>query len=125
MAGEFTVYQGASLHVRFDVTDDEDVPIPLTANNYTAAAMQARSRIGAATTVLDVSTATGELTIEPDDATGEVHLDVGADVTAGLTGGAVYDCLAWNPADLTDVIVIASGRITLRKRVTAAPPVAP
>lgn len=119
--GDLTVYQGTSLHVVFEVTDDAGAPFPLTANNYTAAALQARTRPGATTTLLDVSTTTGELTIEPASATGEVHLDLGADVTAALTAGGAYDCLAWNPADTTDVIVIASGQISLKKRVTQKP----
>lgn len=120
MAEALLVYQGASLHVVFDVTDEAGVPFPLTANGYTAAAMQVRPRPGSDSVLLDLSTAAGTLTIEPGGVTGEVHADVGADLTLTAGSGA-YDCLAWNPSDTTNVLVIASGQVRLTKRVTAKP----
>lgn len=122
MADDLVVYQGASLRAVFEVTDDADAPFPLIDNGYTAAAMQARPRVDSDVLLLDLSTAGGQLTIEPAGATGEVHIDVPADQTAAVTESGEYDCVAWNPSDTTDVIVIAPrAPLTRKRRVTAAP----
>lgn len=119
--GDLVLYQGATLNVLFEVTDDADVPVELLANGYDRAAMQARKRVNSETTLLDLSSQTGEITIEPDDATGDVKVEVGADVTAAVTASGVYDCLVWKSADTTDVLLIAQGRMLLDKRVTRKP----
>lgn len=117
-ADAIVVYQGASLHVVFDVTDEAGVALTLLANGYDRAAMQARARPSSGETLLDLSTTAGQISIEPAGATGQVHVDAGADVTLLVTRNGVYDCLAWKSANPDDVLVIAAGHIRLVKRVT-------
>jgi hypothetical protein len=120
--GDIIVYQGVSLHVVFDVTDDTGAVFDLGVNGYDTAAMQARTRPSTTgTPLLDLSTAAGTITIEPSGATGQVHVDVPADQTATLTYGGVYDCLVWKSTDPTDVLMISAGRLTVLERVTAKP----
>lgn len=117
-ADALVVYQGAQLDVVFDVTDEADVPIPLT--GY-AAAMQVRPQPGHETLLLDLSTADGTLVIEPGGAVGEIHAHAGANLTVAMTRGGFYDCLAWPTSDPTAVLLIASGAVVVRPRVTQKP----
>jgi hypothetical protein len=115
---ELVIYQGAAFDVVFDVTDDEGVAVPLDGFK---AAMQVRSRTDVDPPLLDLSSDDGTLVIEPGGATGEVHVRVGGDVTAPLTRGGVYDCIAWDPLDPTGALVIADGRVRVKRRVTRKP----
>lgn len=122
MSDDLQVWPGSRLDVLLTVVDDTGAPFPLVSGGYTAAAMQARTSVGSATILLDLSTANGAIKIEPGGATGQVHIHAGADLTAAVTTQGVYDCIAWNPADLTDVIIVAPlGSVIPMGKVTPSP----
>lgn len=77
------IEQGASYHHEFRWDDNTNLPVNLT--GYTAR-MQMRSAITEETTVLDMTTETGEISI--GGSTGIVSLDLDADATAAIDWAA-------------------------------------
>lgn len=108
----FIMEQGATFKRTITITDDTGTPWDLT--GYSAR-MQIRNTIDAASTELDISTTSGEITLTP--ASGIVTVEVPATDTANLTfDTAVYDLEIEDGSGF--VWRIIQGTVTLNKEVT-------
>lgn len=108
----FAIDQGATFTIDFAYRTAANVVIPLT--NYTAR-MQARTSVTATSTVIDATTANGQLTVT--GATGVVNLTLTATQTAALNfTTAVYDLEIVSPQNVVTRLV--QGTIRLSPEVT-------
>jgi hypothetical protein len=82
--------------------------------------LQIRPRVGDDTVLLSIDSAapsgSSSLLVEPEGAAGEVHLKIGATVTAALTKG-VYGLELYMPADPNEVERLAQGKVSVSKEV--------
>jgi hypothetical protein len=107
-----TIDQGTTVSIDFQYRTSAGVPIPLT--SYTAR-MQARPTQSSAVTVMDCTTANGQLVVT--GATGTVTLALTATQSAALDfDRAVYDIEIVSPAGVVTRLV--QGTVTLSREVT-------
>lgn len=113
-AGKYnmTIEQGTTVSIDFQYQTSAGVPITLT--NYTAR-MQARPTVSSAVTVMDCTTANGQLVVTAN--TGTVTLSLTATQSAALDfQTAVYDLEIVSPTGVVTRLV--EGTVTLSREVT-------
>lgn len=106
---DLSIEQGATFRVVFEWRDSTNALIDTS--GYTPH-LQARTKPGG-DLLLDLDTGNG-LTLDG----GVLSVRIGADVTATLTRGGVYDLELHGLADPTDVVRLAWGSVKLSKQVT-------
>lgn len=107
-----TLHQGATFQAVFVWQDPNGVPIPLTG---LSARLQARR---GSQVLLDLGVGSG-LTLEPAGATGEIHVRIGATVTAGLAQSGTYELEVFDPLDTDEVHRLVKGRLLVDPQVAA------
>ena len=81
--------------------------------------MHIRERLDSPTTLVDLSSITGEITLESGAEDGRIDVRIGADDTDLLAfDRAVYDLEIYMPADLTEVKRLVGGTVILKGGVT-------
>lgn len=112
---DLTIEQGATYSVRFEWREDDGSSPPsgplMDVTGYTPH-MQIKTQLGG-----DVL-ATFTLASGLSASAGVVELHIGADVTAALPRGGVYDIELHNTADATEVIRLVQGAVELSREVT-------
>lgn len=115
MSGKYniTIEQGATWSQSFQYKDSSGVAIPLT--GYTAR-MQCRATKESASTVINLTTENGGITITP--ATGTVVCTLSATATAALTAGelGLYDLEIVSTGGVVTRLI--EGRITVSREIT-------
>lgn len=113
---DLVMVQGATFEKAFEWKDSSKVPISLV--GYTAR-LQIRSDTDSSTTLLELTTENGRITLN-DPTTGVIQLYVSAADTAALTfNTGVYDLeLQHTASGRTIVDNIVYGTVSLRKNVT-------
>lgn len=110
-AYNFTCEQGATFTRTITVKDSAGDPVNLT--GYTAR-MHVRKDVDATTTLVELTTSNGGLTINA--ANGEITLNISATVTANISKSGVYDLeIISATGEVTRVI---EGHFILKKNVT-------
>jgi hypothetical protein len=108
---DITCEQGATFARTLQWLDENEAPIDLT--GYTAR-MHVRKTVKSATTLIELTTANGRITLTPAD--GKLDLLLTATLTAAITDGGVYDVELVSPGGV--VTRILEGKFTLSREVT-------
>lgn len=92
--------------------------VPQSLEGYKARS-QIRNSVGG-DVLVELTTENGRITLEPsgDTTTGEVHLYIGATVTADLVESGVWDLELYNPTDPDEVVRLVEGRVDISSQVT-------
>jgi len=110
----FTIYQGGTFRYVITWKDENNTPINLT--GYSAQ-MQARTSAASATTLLDISTASGGITL--GGSAGTITLFLSAAATAALKEGVgVYDLRLTAPGGNPDNDFIIQGNLVVQQMAT-------
>lgn len=106
--------QGAKFELTIQAQNADKTAKDLTGYD---ARMQIRETVDSLTTLLTASTGDGRITINAPG--GIVMVRIGADVTSALTfNTAKYDLEVYKAADLTEVIRLVEGNVSLHPEVT-------
>lgn len=120
-ANDLTITQGVTLRRIFawrEPDNDDGTPgNPISLGGYDVI-MQFRQRAGG--TLIDDWAPYIE--VEPLDTNdqplvGELHLRIGADVTAGYTRGGLYELRLIDAGDATEVVELLSGKVFITKEI--------
>lgn len=124
---DLQIKQGATFRrsLVWKTRDDAGTATPVPLAGYVAR-MQIRSRKGAATALLTLTSDAesddysphAHLVLEPEGATGQVDIYIGATATDQLTRSGVYDLEFHLLGDPDEVVALAGGAVVLDKQVT-------
>jgi len=111
---DIVIEQGSAFTMNVQALNENKTVKDLTGYD---ARMQIRSSITSSGTLLSATTSGGQITINAPG--GIVMVRVGADVTAVLTfNDAVYDLEVYKSGDVTEVIRLVEGFVSLSPEVT-------
>jgi hypothetical protein len=114
LAGKYNMVcdQGSTFTRTIEIKDGDGVVFPLT--GYTAR-MQVRRDIDASTTLIELTSANGRITI--NGVLGAITMTLTPDLTASLTRGGVYD-LEIIKTSTSEVYKVIRGEFRLEKEVS-------
>lgn len=115
---DIDIIQGATFNLSLTWTTSDVTPVPISLAGYRAH-MQIRAKQGSiGTPMLDISSTTGEITLEPGGSTGLIAIRIPATMTALLKKGGFYDVFVIANADATEATRLLAGKVILEKSVT-------